>query len=83
MQTALFLQISVAFMALLECSKTVVALRKLEWAEEPPPVGSDKYDFKKGAKGSIGCCCYCGYLWTLLNLKAVEHFAYSGWLEIA
>ena len=28
-----------------------------------PPVGDDKHDFKKGAKGSIGCCCYCGWLW--------------------
>jgi len=31
-------------------------LRKLEWAKTPP-VGDDKYDFKKGVKGSIGCCC--------------------------
>ena len=27
-----------------------------------PPVGNDKHDFKKGAKGLIGCC-YCGWLW--------------------
>jgi hypothetical protein len=26
-----------------------------------PPVGDDKHDFKKGAKGLIGCC-YCGWL---------------------
>ena len=50
----------------------ILAMTKEAWGQHyenlsgrktPPPVGNDKHDFKKGAKGSIGCFCYCGWLW--------------------
>ena len=33
----------------------------LSGTKRHPPVGNNKHDFKKGVKGSIGCCC-CGRL---------------------
>ena len=49
----------------------ILAMTKEAWGQHyenlsgrktPPPVGNDKHDFKKGAKGSIGCC-----YWTCLG----------------
>jgi len=58
MQTVLFLQISVAFMALVECCGVAVGNTQTSVGERHPPVGNDKHDFKIGAKGAMGCCCF-------------------------
>ena len=49
----------------------ILAMTRVAWCwhyanlsgRKTPPVGNDKYDFKKGAKGSIGYCYCCGWLW--------------------